>query len=176
MRLTPGVAVFATVLGTIDTDYDGIISEREGRAYAEGVLRDLSLTVDGRGLPLHLVSTRIPEIQHMREGLGEIHIEFTADVPGAGGRRKLVFENRHQSATGAYLVNCLVPRDPDIRIIAQNRNYQQSVYQLEYEQARAVRPVGGALVGIIALVLFARLAMLSRREPPQYARSTKEVY
>jgi hypothetical protein len=100
----------------------------------------------------------------MREGLGEIHIEFAADVPGAGGHRKLVFENRHQSAIGAYLVNCLVPRDPDIRIIAQNRSYQQSFYQVDYEQIRAVPPLGRALVGIIAVALFARLAMFWRRE------------
>ena len=162
IRLTPGIAVFTSVLRTIDTDSDGVISEREGRAYAERVLRDLSLSVDGRRLPLRLVSTGFPEIQDMREGLGEIRIEFTAVMSGAGGRRKLIFENRHQSAIAAYLVNCLVPRDPDIRIIAQNRNYQQSFYQLDYEQAGTARPVGRALVGIIALALLARLAMLWR--------------
>jgi len=32
-------------------------------------------------------------------------------------------------------VNCLVPRDPDIQIVAQNRNEQQSFYQLDYVQA-----------------------------------------
>ena len=162
IRLTPGVAVFPTVLRIIDTDSDGVVSEREGRAYAERVLRDLSLTVDGSRLPLHLVSTKFPEIQDMKEGLGEIHIEFTAGVSGAIGRRQLVFENRHQSEIAAYLVNCLVPRDPDIRITTQNRNYQQSFYQVDYEQARAVPPLGRALVGVIALALLARLALLWR--------------
>jgi hypothetical protein len=33
------------------------------------------------------------------------------------------------------LVNCLVPRDPNIRILAQNRNELQSFYQLDYAQA-----------------------------------------
>jgi hypothetical protein len=168
--------VFPSVLRTIDTDSDGIISEREGRAYADRVMRDLSLTIDGRCLPLRLVSTKFPEIQDMREGLGEIHIEFTASVPGAGHRRKLVFENRHQRAIAAYLVNCLVPRDPYIRIVAQNRNYQQSFYQLDYEQAGLARPLGRALVGIIAIGLFARLAMFWRRKLAQRARSTEKSY
>jgi hypothetical protein len=176
IRLTPGIAVFPSVLGTIDTDSDGVISQREGRAYADRVLHDLSLTIDGRGLPLRLVSTKFPEIQDMKEGLGEIHIEFTASLPDAGRRRKLIFENRHQSAIAAYLVNCLIPRDPDIRIVAQNRNYQQSFYQLDYEQARAVPPLGRALVGVIAIGLFARLAMFWRRKPPQRARSTEKSY
>jgi hypothetical protein len=59
-------------------------------------------------------------------------------------------------------VNCLVPRNPDIRIIAQNRNYQQSLHQLDDEQARAVPRLGRAMVGIIALALFTRLVMLWR--------------
>jgi hypothetical protein len=37
----------------------------------------------------------------------------------------------------AYLVNCLVPRDPDIRIVAQKRNPLQSFYELDYVQSRA---------------------------------------
>jgi len=32
-------------------------------------------------------------------------------------------------------MNCLVPRDPDIRIVTQNRNERQSFYQLDYVQA-----------------------------------------
>jgi hypothetical protein len=162
IRLTPGVAVFPNVLRTIDTDSDGVISEREARAYAERVLDDLSLTVEGRRLPLRLVSFKIPEIQDMKEGLGAIQIEFTADVAGNSLHRKLIFENRHQGGIGAYLVNCLVPSDPVIRIIAQKRNYQQSFYELNYEQACAARTAGTALVGIIALALLARLAMLWR--------------
>ena len=44
MRLIPGVAVFSFVLASIDTNGDGVISEAEQRAYAERVLRDVSLT------------------------------------------------------------------------------------------------------------------------------------
>jgi hypothetical protein len=40
----------------------------------------------------------------------------------------------HQPLNSVYLVNSLVPADPDIRIISQNRNPRQSFYQLDYVQ------------------------------------------
>lgn len=135
IRLAPGVAVFSSVLTSIDIDADGVISEAEQRAYAERVLGDLSLTIDGNRLQLRLGSSKFARIEEMKEGRGEIQLEFYADVPRGGPNRKLIFENQHQSRVAAYLVNCLVPGDPDIRITAQNRNYQQSFYQLDYVQA-----------------------------------------
>ncbi len=75
----------------------------------------------------------------MREGRGEIQLEFNADVPSGGPNRRLIFENHHQRRIAAYLVNCLVPRDLDIRVTAQNRNYRQSFYQLDYVQAQPQR-------------------------------------
>ena len=168
IRLIPGVAVFPIVLASIDTDADGVISETEQRAYAKRVLRDLSLTIDGEWLRPRLVSTRFPPIQEMKEGSGEIQIEFDANLPGRGASRKLIFKNHHLSGIAAYLVNCLVPRDPDIQVITQNRNYQQSFYQLEYVQARVPSdPLSfgwwsadrGSL-GIVALCLLVRLALL----------------
>src|SRR5436190_17828319 len=135
IRLTPGVVVFPTVLATIDTDANGVISESEQRAYVERVLGDLSLTIDGEPLRLRLVSSKFASIEEMKEGIGEIQLELNADVSTGGPNRKLVFQNQHQSGVSAYLVNCLVPSDPDIRIRAQNRNYEQTFYQLDDEQA-----------------------------------------
>lgn len=135
MRLTPGIAVSSVVLASIDSNGDGVISDTEQRAYAERVLRGLSLTVDGHRLTPRLVSVDFPQVEEMREGLGEIRIAFTADLPNGGGKRSLVFENHHQSRIAAYLVNCLTPRDRNISVIAQNRNEDQSFYQLDYVQA-----------------------------------------
>jgi hypothetical protein len=135
MRMIPGVAVSEAVLVSIDSNGDSVISETEGRAYAERVLDDLSLTLDGRKLNPKLVSAKFPAIEDIKEGLGEIQINFTADLPPGDFKRQLVFENHYQSAMAAYLVNCLVPADPNIRIVGQNRNTQQSFYQLDYQQA-----------------------------------------
>src|SRR5579872_497630 len=171
ITLTQGVAVFPLVAADIDTDRDGGISDSEQRAYAGRVLRDLSLTIDGHPLTPRLRSMRFPDIAEMKEGLGAIRIEFQADLPVGGSRRRLVFENRHQSRLGAYLVNCLVPDDPGIRIAAQNRNYTQSVYQVDYVQTGAGS--GGIFptwwsgdriwLAAVALLLFARLAFLWRQ-------------
>jgi hypothetical protein len=135
MRLTPGVVVFHTVFASIDTDADGVLSEAEKRAYVERVLHDLSLTVDGDRLPLRLISWKFGSIEEMKAGRGDIQLEFRADVPRRSRSRRLIFENHHQSRIAAYLVNCLVPRDPDIQVTAQRRNYRQSRYELDYAQA-----------------------------------------
>jgi HupE / UreJ protein len=135
MRLAPGVAVSSAVLASIDTNGDGVISEAEQRTYAERVLDDLSITVDGKRARPTLVSQKFPTIEQIKEGLGEIQIEFTVDLARGGRARKVIFENHHRNQISVYLVNCLVPRDPNIKIVTQNRNESQSFYQLDYTQA-----------------------------------------
>ena len=144
VRLTPGVAVFPFVMASIGDDR---------KAYAERVLCDLSLSVDGARLRLSLVSVKFPAVEEMREGLGEIQIDFRASVPAGGPNRTLVFENHHQSAIAAYLVNALVPRDPSIRLVGQKRNENQSTYRLDYTQAGA-GPMRGEVVLVAAAVLW----------------------
>lgn len=171
MRLTPGVAVVSKVLAAIDANGDGVISKAEQRVYAERVLRDLSLTIDGSRLPLRLGFSKFAKIEEMREGCGEIQLDFSADAPHAIGNRTLVFENHHQSRIAAYLVNCLVLSDPHIQIIGQKRNYQQSRYQLDYmqvdvpqvSQSSAGRPGVRKWLGAAALLLIALLAWHWRR-------------
>lgn len=178
MRLTPGVAVFPFVFAGIDINADGVLSAAEQQAYGERVLRDLSLTIDGHRLPLRLVSWKFAGTDAMKEGRGDIELGFDTDVPREGRHRRLVFENHHQRQIAVYLVNCLVPNDPDIRITAQDRNFQQSFYQLDYVQTDAVR--SGLLslgwrssawrwLAPSVLLLFAPLALLWW----QRARTTK---
>jgi hypothetical protein len=135
MRLIPGIAVSSAVMAIIDTNADGVISEAERHGYAERVLSDLSLSIDGRVLKPQLLRVDFPTVEDMKEGLGEIKIEFTAKLMRGGSNRKIVFENHHQRRISAYLVNCLVPRDRDIQVVAQSRNENQSFYQLDYLQA-----------------------------------------
>ena len=169
--LAPGVAVFPIVFADLDGDADGIVSGAEERTYAERVLRDLKLSVDGKRLPLRLTSSTFANTAALREGRGEIQLELEADVPRGGPDRRLTFENHHQSRIGAYLVNSLVPRDPDIRIGAQNRNYEQSFYQLDYSDVTApssLLPLTSwsdpwGWLGSAAIGLIAGLALLGRR-------------
>lgn len=165
IRLAPGIAVLPIVLASIDTDGNGIVSKAEQRAYAERVLGDLSFMVDGDRVRLRLGSMEFPAMSEMKEGRGEIQIGFHADLAPGPRNRSLVFENHHQRRISVYLVNCLVPRDPDIRITGQNRNYEQSLYRLEYVQAGAHSvplsfawwAAGPGWLGALALFLCARL-------------------
>jgi hypothetical protein len=132
MRLIPGVAVSTAVIGAIDVNRDGVLSEAEQQMYAQKVLRDLSLSVDGQTLTPRLSSVSFSAPAEMKEGSGEIHIDFAADLPTGGSRRNLVIENHHQPRMSVYLMNCLVPQDRGIQIIAQNRNQNQSYYRVDY--------------------------------------------
>ena len=171
MTLTPGVAVFPSLIANIDTDANGVISETEQHAYALSVLRDLALSIDGHRLTPRLLSARFPAVDEMREGRGEIQLDFGADLPDGGSDRKLTLENHHQRWISAYQVNCLVPRDPEIRIRAQNRNFSQSFYELDFVQAGvrsslqslAGSPGAPKWLGTVALLLVPWVASLWRR-------------
>jgi hypothetical protein len=175
VRLVPGVAVLPIVLRSIDRDADGVFSPAEQHAYAERVLRDLSLTIDGRSAPLRLLSSTASTVQEMEEGRGEIRLEVDAQVPPGGRSRRLVFENRHETRIAAYLVNCLVPSDSNIRIAAQDRSYDQSFYRLDYVEGEAPARMlsladgsgTGGWLAAAAFVLLAWLASLLRRRAPR---------
>jgi hypothetical protein len=155
MRLVPGVAVSAAVIASIDTNGNGVISEVERQTYAQRVLSDLSLSVDGRPLALRLISADFPPLEGMKQGIGEIHIDFTAELPKGGVSRRLIFENHHQRNVAVYLVNTLVPRDQDIQITAQTRSENQSFYQVDFTQsanvARANPPTFSGFAGAFHL-------------------------
>ena len=165
VTLTPGVIVFPLLIAEIDTDSSGSISEAEQRAYAGRVLKDLSLAIDGHRLTPQLVTMRFPAVDEMREGRGEIQLDFIASLPPGGRNRKLVLENRHQRRIAAYQVNCLVSRDPHIRIMAQNRNYTQSLYELDFEETDVRDELfsAGVWLSSIALLLLARFTFLYRQ-------------
>lgn len=169
IRLTPGVAVFPRVFGEIDANADGMLSGAEQRAYAARVVRDMSLAVDGTRVPLRVTALTFASVAEMREGRGEIQIDVDAVVPDGGFERGLAFENRHLPSISVYLVNALHPRDLDIQINRQTRNYEQSSYRMDYVQAGVVEasPTWWAemrtWIVVFALVLLASLGVLAVR-------------
>ena len=177
LRLTPGVEVFTVILAAIDTDRNGVFSEAEQRAYAARVQRDVSLAVDDDRLRLRLVSSNFPTIQEMSLGLGTIELAFESDVSRGGPERRLIFENGHLRGISVYLVNGLVPSDPDIRAGTQRRDQRQSHYELDYVQS-GVAPespsparsaIGPGWLGAAALSVLASIALLWRRHPTDVA-------
>lgn len=165
MTLTPGSAIFSKLFAFVDTNADGAISEAEQCTYAGRVLNDLSVKLDGARVTPQLISIRFPALDEMKDGRGEIQLDFKAALPTSRGPRKLTIENRHLRQLSVYQVNCLVPDDPDIRIAAQYRDYEQTQYELDYRQSGG----GWALPALFAhaewlsavpLFLFVRLGVL----------------
>lgn len=174
MRLAPGVAVAPMVLDSIDTNRDGSLSDAELQGYGMQVLRDVVVTLDSTPVVLRLGSWRSGTVEQLQSGQGEIQLEFGAALPRGGSHRRLTFENHHRAPISSYLVNALVPEDA-IHIIGQTRNYRQSVYALEYEQANASATsvsFGALLRGLLVVaalaVVFGNTVIVrlrSRRDP-----------
>jgi HupE / UreJ protein len=141
MRLIPGQLVSQSVIANIDGDGDGFLSDSEQRAYAQRVMSDLSIAAEGRTVQPMLLAWSFPSPAQMREGLGEIHIEFAVDLPPTNGDRRFVLKNRHLSDRSVYLVNVLAQEDPGTHVFAQKRNAQQSTYELEYQQQGVVAAI-----------------------------------
>ena len=78
----------------------------------------------------------------MRNGVGEIALAFSADTPPDEGTHELTFENHQESVIAVYLVNALLPRDPDVRVLGQDRNYNQSAYHLCFASGGPASPSG----------------------------------
>lgn len=167
ITLSPGVAVYPFLAREFDADGNGVVSSDEQHAYAERVMRDLSLAIDGEPLKIRLVSLQFSSIGEMKEGLGEIRIELEASLPRGGPYRRFMFENRHLSRIAAYQVNTLVPQDPDLRIVSQNRNVNQSHYELDFTQVGTAsslwRPGFERPLETLALLVVACLALAWRR-------------
>ncbi len=139
MRLIPGVLVAPSVIASIDTNRDGVFSKDETNAYAKRVLQDLSITIDGKSLKAQLDASTFPYVSQLRDGLGEISIQYHVDLPASNdASRRLILANRHLNAGSVYLVNVEIPQAPGLSIVGQKRNSQQSLYELDYLQSGSV--------------------------------------
>ena len=141
--LTPGVDVAPLIFARINTNRDGRISDREGRAYANQVLKEIVLEVDGRRLRLDLVSSQFPSFQEMSGGTGAIRIEARAAWVGVPGRHSLFYQNNHRPDLGAYLVNALVPASREIEITEQHRDPLQREIRLAFKIESSVATATG---------------------------------
>lgn len=175
MRLIPGVAVSAAVIAATDSNRDGVFSDAEQQTYARRVLHDLALSIDGHALQPRLQSVVFPAASEMKEGTAEIRIDFTADLPPGGSRRTLVIENHHQGQMSVYLMNCLIPQDQRIRVIAQKRNENQSYYRIDYAQSGAGMPVLWRSRVLSALVVFAGVPGMFRLGMHHIAEGTDHL-
>jgi hypothetical protein len=132
--LTPGVAVAQQLLRLIDLDGNGRISREEELQYAERVLRDVQLKLDGKLVPLKPVTATFPPRADMEQGEGVIHLKAFAKISKLSlGSHEIAYRNEHLPDISVYLVNGLVPANKAIQITGQLRDEQQKDYRLRFE-------------------------------------------
>ena len=120
--LTPGVDVAQAIFAMINTDHDGRISPSEGERYANQMVRETALEIDGRRAQLDVLRYEFPSFQEMSAGEGTIRIYARAIWRGSAGAHRLVYQNNHKADLSVYLVNALRPGTPAIEITEQHRD------------------------------------------------------
>lgn len=166
INLTPGAAVADDVFAAIDGDRNEKISPIEGAAYADHVVRSLSLDIDGELHSLALDTYSIPSLADMRRGEGVIRLRATARPPAASsGRHRLSFANTHRSDISVYLINALIPTDDRIRITGQSRDMLQHEFKMDYAVSEGEGDAGlaAALPPLLGLMLAAGVYAVARR-------------
>jgi len=126
--LTPGVDVAQAIFAMVNTDHDGTISPSEAARYANQVVRETALEIDGHRSRLDVLRYEFPSFQEMSAGEGTIRIYARAIWRGSAGAHRLVYQNNHKTDLGVYLVNALRPGTPAIEITEQRRDpYQRGM-------------------------------------------------
>ena len=120
--LTPGVDVAPLIFAMINTDHDGRISPSEAERYANQVLRETVLEIDGHRSQLDVLRYEFPSFHEMSAGEGTIRIYGRALWRGSAGVHHFVYQNNHKTDFGVYLVNALRPGTPSIEITEQRRD------------------------------------------------------
>ncbi len=159
LDLTPGIAIADQVIAEIDRDGDAALTSAETGAYAQRVLAELALDIDGQPLRLELIESASPAIETMRRGEGAIRVQLRASLPALGaGSHRLRYRNAHRPDISVYLANALVPASDRVAIGAQRRDAGQRDVTIEYALGadRAARVRGGLQVaGVGGAVLLA---------------------
>ena len=167
--LTPGVAIAANIVALVDRNADGQVSPTEAEAYGRSVLRDVTVELDGRAVPLTLTRVVVPSVPEMSDGVGTIQIRAVGTIQAlVPGPRPLYFRNDHHPEGSVYLVNALVPDDRHIAVARQVRDPRQHEIRLEYDvrsttAAQAIWLLGGAF-GLSTLIAWRRKSGASSNE------------
>jgi hypothetical protein len=174
LDLTPGIALAREVFAWIDTNRDGVISDAERAAYASQVLRSLVLSTDGKPVAIALTESHYPPFRDMTLGVGTIRLRATARIPAASaGHHRISFLNKHRPERSVYLVNALVPENPRVKVIDQQRDPAQHGVTVEYT-VTAEPPPAWAFALLGGLAIGAR--SLLRRQKVAASQKTATMY
>jgi hypothetical protein len=139
LDLTPGERVAPQLLGLIDQNRDGLMAQSEVQGYADRVLEDLHLSVDGIAQTLKLEPVVPPSTQTFLAGGGTIKLNARASLTGVAGEHRLEFRNNHAAVNSGYLANVFV-QSGEVKILEQKRDATQQDFRVRYKlEPRAPR-------------------------------------
>jgi hypothetical protein len=155
LNLTPGIELADAIVADIDRNHDGTLSQVEQRAYANVVLGALTIEVNGTPVPAQLAATSFPGVDALKRGEGAIRIQLAATLPRLSpGAHQLLFRNRHRPDRSVYLANALAPVSPDVTVLTQRRDAEQTELTIDYLLRTApVRLAPAWLLGSLAVAV-----------------------
>ena len=179
LDLTPGIAVATSVIADIDRNGDGVFSAEETQAYAQRVLSELRLDIDGHALHLRQPQSQptadaFPAADAIRRGEGVIQLQLEAALPAlTAGAHHLTYHNAHRRDIGVYLANALLPDTDRVAITAQLRDPEQRDLTIDYVLRDEFSSRRAGLIATF-VILAALAAMILRRVERVERRSALE--
>jgi hypothetical protein len=163
----------------LDTDQNGIVSEKEQSAWSKAFLREQIILLDGKALPLTAARTdasSLADITDASHGHCQIRVHFSGEFATHPiGQHEIVHQNRYESIPSTYQTHGIVPKAPTVRITSHRRDEREQtiILQAEFRPPSMVpqpspvdqpSPLSAILVGIAGLVFFAATAYILRRK------------
>lgn len=105
LDLTPGTLVVDTVLQSLDTNADQHITDAEARAYAERVLKQSTITLDGMATAWRLEKVNVPPYQSLKLEGNMLKIYAVAGRADRAGAHTLSYGNRYQLTQSQCIAN-----------------------------------------------------------------------
>lgn len=139
LDLSPGVLVVPQMLPQLDTDSNQQLSDAEGQAYVDTVLRNVVLQVDGKPMTLAVTKITMPDYLTFQSGYAMIRIFTTASLPdGLTGTHQIAYTNNFAPTGSAYQVNTFIDKGAAITLGKQNRDSIQQSLTVDYTIGGAV--------------------------------------
>jgi hypothetical protein len=119
--------------------------------YPQRVLSELTISLDGISLPLHLVTCELPEREALRRGEKSIRLSLQAPLAAlSSGKHTLCYQNRHVPITvkSGYIATTLTGTE-DLRIGQQTHDATQQTLTVEFEVHGRGQPLGAGILGAL---------------------------
>jgi hypothetical protein len=105
LDLTPGTEVADAVLRALDANGDRRITDAEARTYAERVLKQSTVTLDGAPAAWRLDRVNAPSYESLKFATDTFKVYAVAVRPDRPGAHSLAYDNRYQPAKSQCIAN-----------------------------------------------------------------------